>query len=261
MGIDKLPLFLAISAVCAPGALCRPQTLPDQNSAQVKGDPSAGKKLFENHCALCHGIDGGGGRGPNLHRPKLDHAADDAALRALIQNGIAPEMPGGWFLSTADIANIAAYVRSIGKVAEEKLPGDPLRGKAIYEKSGCLSCHILAGEGNGFGPELTEIGARRGALQLRDTLKNPASTIPEGFLLVEAVTLDGKTIRGIRLNEDTFSIQLKDYVGRLHSLRKRELKSLKKLRDETPMPAYGSTLTGTEIDDLIAYLAAQRGRS
>jgi hypothetical protein len=98
-------------------------------------------------------------------------------------------------------------------------------------------------------------------VQLRDTLKNPASTIPEGFLLVEAVTLDGKTIRGIRLNEDTFSIQLKDYVGRLHSLRKLELKRLKKLRDETPMPAYGSTLTGAEIDDLIAYLAAQRGRS
>ena len=170
-------------------------------------------------------------------------------------------MPEGWFLSQEDIANVAAYVRSIGKVSEEKLPGDPLRGRAIYEKSGCSSCHILAGEGNGFGPELTDIGARRGAVRLRDTLKNPASTVPEGFLLIEAVTREGKTIRGIRLNEDTFSIQLKDYIGGLHSLRKDELTSLKKLRGETPMPTYGATLTGAEMDDLIAYLASQRGKS
>lgn len=260
MRIEMLSLFFAVSFVCAPAALCLRQTPPEQTSTEVKGNPSLGKKLFENHCALCHGIDGGGGRGPNLRRPKLDHAADDAALRALVQNGIAPEMPEGWFLSPEDIANVAAYVRSIGKVAEEKLPGDPLRGKVIYEKSGCSSCHILGGEGNALGPELTDIGARRGAARLRDALKNPASTIPEGFLLVEAVTREGKTIRGIRLNEDTFSIQLKDYIGGLHSFRKDELASLKKLRGETPMPAYGATLTGADIDDLIAYLAAQRGK-
>jgi len=261
MRTNMTRLVSAILLVLVPAAPCRPQNAPGPTPTEVKGDSSIGKKLFENQCALCHGIDGGGGRGPNLRRPKLDHAADDAALRALIQNGIAPEMPEGWFLSSEDIANLAAYVRSIGTLAAEKLPGDPVRGMAIYEKSGCPSCHILAGEGNGLGPELTDIGARRGAVRLRDTLRNPASTIPEGFLLVEAVSREGKTIRGIRLNEDTFSIQLRDYVGRIHSLRKDELKSLKKLRGETPMPTYGSTLTGAEIDNLIAYLAAQRGKS
>lgn len=261
MRIMIVVLLLAAPAICPPRARCQPQNPQEQTAAETKGDISAGKRIFENHCALCHGIDGGGGRGPNLRRPKLDRAADDAALRSLIQNGIAPEMPEGWFLSPEDVSNATAFVRSIGRVAPEKLPGDPTRGRAIYERSGCSTCHILAGEGSGFGPELTEIGARRGAGRLRDTLKNPASTIPEGFLLIEAVTGKGKTVRGVRVNEDTFSIQAKDDKGRLHSFRKGELKNLKKLRGETPMPAYESLLSGAELDDLIAYLAAQRGKS
>ena len=106
-------LVSAILLIFAPAAPCRPQNAPGPTPTEVKGDPSIGKKLFENQCALCHGIDGGGGRGPNIRRPKLDHAADDAALRALIQNGIAPEMSEGWFLSSEDIANLAAYANPV----------------------------------------------------------------------------------------------------------------------------------------------------
>jgi cytochrome c oxidase cbb3-type subunit 3 len=254
-------LTLVASAICASQARCQPQNPREQTATGTKSALSAGKRIFENHCALCHGFDGAGGRGPSLRRPKLNRVIDDAALRSLIQNGISPEMPPGWFLSAEDVANVAAFVLSIGRVAPEKLPGDPVRGRAVYERSRCATCHILAGEGAGFGPELTEIGARRGAGRLRDTLKNPASTIPDGFLLIEAVTPDGKTVRGIRVNEDTFSIQVKTDEGPLYSFRKSGLKSLTKLRGETPMPAYESIMSAAEMDDLIAYLAAQKGKS
>ena len=230
------------------------------SAACRRGDVAAGKVVFEGHCALCHGIDGGGGRGPSLRRAKLTHAADDDALKSLIENGIAPEMPPAWYLSPEEIANVAAYVRTFGNVPPEVLPGDPARGKAIYARSGCSACHILAGEGSGYGPELTDVGARRGSSRLRETLQNPAKTIPEDFLFVEAATSSGQTIRGIRLNEDTFSIQLKDQQGRFHSFRKSDLRDLKKLRGETPMPAYGSALSAAELDDLINFLASQRGK-
>ena len=223
-------------------------------------DAAVGKLVFEGHCALCHGMDGGGGRGPSLRRPKLTRAGDDDALKSLIENGIAPEMPPAWFLSTEEIAGVAAYVRSLGNVPPEVLPGDPVRGKAIYVRSGCSACHILAGEGSGYGPELTEVGARRGSLRLRETLQNPAKTIPEDFLLVEAATNSGQTIRGIRLNEDSFTIQLKDQQRRIYSFRKSDLRDLKKLRGETPMPAYGATLSTAELDDLINFLASQKGK-
>jgi len=159
-----------------------------------------------------------------------------------------------------EIAGVAAFVRTLANVPPEVLPGDPARGKAIYARSGCSACHILAGEGSGYGPELTEVGARRGSLRLRETLQNPAKTIPEDFLLVEAATNSGQTIRGIRINEDSFTIQLKDQQRRIYSFRKSDLRDLKKLRGETPMPAYGATLSTAELDDLINFLASQKGK-
>ena len=250
-----LLLILSAASHSAP-----PQSPPAPSSPPAAPDVAAGKLIFEGHCALCHGIDGGGGRGPSLRRAKLTRAADDEALKSLIENGVPPEMPPAWFLAREEIANVAGYVRTLGNVPPEILPGDPVRGKAIYARCGCSACHILAGDGSGYGPELTEVGARRGSSRLREILQNPAKTIPEDFLFIEAIMNSGQTIRGIRLNEDTFSIQLKDQQGHFYSFRKSDLRDLKKLRGETPMPAYSSSLSAAELDDLINFLASQKGK-
>jgi cytochrome c oxidase cbb3-type subunit III len=223
-------------------------------------DAATGKKLFDLHCAACHGIEGrGGGRGPNLNRIHLEHAPDDAALKSLIANGVPPEMPEAWYMSEKDVVNVVAYVRSLGTIPTEPVPGDATRGARIYAKSGCANCHIIAGEGKGFGPELTEVGARRSAEYLRECMVTPSTNLPDGFLWVELTPASGETLRGIRVNEDTFSIQVKDSSGGFHSLRKQELKQLRKLRGETPMPSYEKTLNAAELQDLVAYLVSLRG--
>src|SRR4051812_26552858 len=98
-------------------------------------DPAVGRKIFESQCALCHGQTGTGGRGPGLNRPTLKHAADDAALREVISGGIPPEMPGAWQLHPHEVASVAVYVRSLGAVAPETLPGDATRGAQVYARS------------------------------------------------------------------------------------------------------------------------------
>jgi putative heme-binding domain-containing protein len=253
-------ILSAASARSSPFSQSPQAQAPAPTPPVAASDVAAGKLVFEGHCALCHGMDGGGGRGPSLRRAKLGHAPDDEALKSLIESGIPPEMPPAWFLSPEEIANVAAYVRTLGNVPPEVLAGDRARGKAIYTRIGCSACHILAGEGSGYGPELTGVGARRGSARLRETLQTPAKTIPEDFLFVEATTNSGQAIRGIRLHEDTFSIQLKDQQGRFHSFRKSELRDLKKLRGETPMPSYDSALSAAELDDLINFLASQKGK-
>ena len=120
---------------------------------------------------------------------------------------------------------------------------------------------MLGGQGNAMGPDLTDIGARRGAGQLRQTLEQPERTIPDGFVVVDAVLVSGNAIKGIRMNEDSFSIQMRDLSGRFYSLRKQDLRELTKLRGSTPMPSYEKHLSASELDDLVAYLAAQRGPS
>jgi len=252
-----LPLCLL---VLCPAALLRNSGGVWAQTAAAKPDLAAGKKLFEQNCSVCHGLDGGGGRGPNLHTPKLKHASDEKSLRALIDNGISPDMPAAWYLSEDENASVAAYVLTLGKIPPEKVPGDPAHGAVVFARSACTMCHTLGGQGTSMGPDLTEVGSRRGAAQLRLALKHPERAIPESFLLVEAAPISGDTVRGIRLNEDSFSIQIRDLRGQFHSFRKSELKELKKLRGVTPMPPYETSLSSTEIEDLVAYLAAQRGQ-
>ena len=128
--------------------------------AQTIPDAAIGRRIFESQCSLCHGQNGGGGRGPALNRPKLERAPDDEALRKLISDGLG-DMPGAWQLHPDEIAGVAAYVRTLGALPPETVPGDPARGARVYSSGGCTGCHMIAGQGTGFGPELSAIGSRR----------------------------------------------------------------------------------------------------
>ena len=78
---------------------------------------------------------------------------------------------------------------------------------------------------------------------------------------MELVISSGETIRGIRLNEDTFSIQVKDSSNEFHSFRKVDLSELRKLRGKSPMPSYEHSLAPEELTDLVACLARLREKS
>lgn len=212
-----------------------------------------GRKLFEAQCALCHGANGGGGRGPSLLTPTLARAPDDAALEKLIAEGLGAEMPGAWQLSPNEVKQLATYVRSLGRVQPEPVPGDPAHGRDVYRRHGCANCHMVAGQGNGTGPELTNIGLRRSAAHLRESVVSPASVLPDGFLMMKAGALTG-----VRVAEDPFHVWLQDAAGRYHTVRKGPGVALEKLPGRSPMPAYPS-LPPADLQDLVAYLASLKG--
>jgi putative heme-binding domain-containing protein len=217
-----------------------------------------GKRLFEAQCALCHGQNGGGGRGPTLLKPKLPKAADKPTLEKVISGGLPPEMPGAWQLNPKEVTAVATYVISLGSIPPEIVSGNPDRGLEVYSKSGCAGCHIVSGVGSGFGPELTNIGSRRNAAHLREAITNPAAALPRGFLQYRATPLQGPAVQGIRLGEDPFTLQLVDSTGRLHSFRRNALKSLTPLPKTSPMPAYPN-LNAEDLDNLVGYLASLKG--
>jgi putative heme-binding domain-containing protein len=235
--------------------------IPKENPRTTPADLKAGRQLFLGQCARCHGSNGEGGRGAVLAHPRLRHAPDDEALFLVIRDGIkGTEMPAGFAVDTRETWQLVAYVRSLGRIAPEQLPGDPKRGRQLYQSQGhCSQCHIVHGEGGSLGPELTEIGSRRSAAHLRAALLNPASTLPEGFLQVRLITRQGLGITGLRLNEDTFSIQIVDLNGGLHSFFKDDLKELQRETGKSPMPGVQSTFSPAQVDDLVAYLASLRG--
>ena len=222
-----------------------------------------GKRLFEGHCVGCHGPEGRGALGPNLASPKLAHATDARSLFLVIDRGLpGTEMPSGWQLHDQEVWKITAYVESLGKTEPEPLPGDPTAGKAVYESKGnCAGCHWLNGAGGRQGPDLSEIGASRSLAHLRESLADPGAGVPRGFLLVTAVHSDGRKTQGVRLGEGPFTIQLRDFSDKLHSLNKSELGEVIRRDGESSMPAYGALLSEKEIDDVVSYLATLQGGS
>lgn len=229
-----------------------------QGAHEAVVDLTVGKRIFESQCALCHGQDGSGGRGPSLRKAKLKKAPDDEALRKAIAEGLPPEMPGAWQLSIREVASVAGYVKSLGNIVIEELPGDVKLGEALFLNNGCGGCHIVNGKGTGGGPELTAIGARRNAKHLRESLTNPSAFVPDGFLLVEITDGAGKIAKGVKANEDLFTIQLAMPGGAYRSFSKNTLKKLNRLPGQSTMPAFDK-LPAASIDNLVAYLASLRG--
>ncbi len=235
----------------------------------------AGETLFRQHCAPCHGAHGEGGRGAKLAQPKLPRAPDDATLGSLISQGIpGTEMPVTR-MTDPERAAVIAYVRSLGKAAsvETAQSGDRAKGEAIFwGKGGCGQCHNVGPRGGRIGPDLTNIGERRGAPNLRQSVLDPEAETPDNFaqyrkviympdnyLRVRVVTADGKQIAGARVDEDTFTIQIRDDASRIYSFRKDQLKELHEDWGKSPMPSFRNRLSEAELTDLIAYLSSLTG--
>jgi cytochrome c oxidase cbb3-type subunit III len=246
--------------------------LQTQRASSASGF-AQGERLYQAHCAGCHGPKGEGGGGPALATPTLVRAPTEESLLTVIAEGIpGTEMPRSR-LDKEQIKQLAAFVRQLGQLPPERVAGDVQRGKQLYlTKGGCVQCHAVNGRGGAFGPDLTEIGLRRGARYLREALTDPEAdvpksfsvfrtdtSIPENFLEVRVVTKDGRRISGARVNEDTFSIQLRDSANRLHSFFKSDLAELHKDWGKSSMPSYREVFSKEELDDMVAFLVSLRG--
>jgi putative heme-binding domain-containing protein len=240
--------------------------------AMTQNDLDTGQSLFRVHCARCHGMLGEGGEGPGLNRPRLNYATDDQALFGVINNGISGTgMPATWAPSDPEIWQIAAYVKSLGTLEAEELPGDPLKGQLVYENQGnCSACHIVNGKGRGVGPELGEVGLRRNRDYLMQSVTVPDADQPRvstqmrgtinPFLTVRIVSEYG-SYEGLRINEDEFSVQMRDLAGDIYSFEKASLFSYEKDFGHSLMPGYSAVLNEQDIDDLVAYLMNLKGKN
>lgn len=213
---------------------------------------------FEAACASCHGLDARGGeRGPDIvSRPEVVHKTDAELLKILTDGKTAQGMPTFASYGSEKLSALVAYLRTLqGRGKGTSLPGDPVRGKALFlGKAGCAECHMVRGQGGFFAQDLTAYAARMDANEVRAAIINPNKDLDPRRGLVTVTLADSTTFYGIARNEDNFSLQLQTPDGLFHLLNKADIKDLT-YNGKSAMPSdYGSTLSSQELNDLVSYL-------
>lgn len=237
----------------------------EQGLAQASGDHQytsadieAGSRVYAAECRLCHGANGDRVDGVDLQLGQFRRPLSDDDLRQVIRTGVSNARMPAFDLRQDELDGIVAYIRAgFDPSGVAVKVGDAARGQALFEGAGgCATCHRVAGRGPRTAPDLSDIGAIRTPAALQRVLLDPASGLLPINRPMRAVTRDGRTIRGRRLNEDTYTVQLIDSEERLVSLIKADLVEYEVSLTPIMSP---TTLSSEEVADVIGYLLSLRG--
>ena len=223
-------------------------------------DIEAGARVYSSQCALCHGPNGDVVNGVNLRIGRFRRAVTDEDLAGVITNGVATAGMPAFKLTAGEMTGIVAFIRAGFDPAGVAVKvGNVARGQTLYAGKGkCASCHRINGAGPRLAPDLSDIGAVRTASALHRSLIEPSAAMWPINRPVRIVTKDGREIKGRRLNEDTYTVQILDDQDRLVSLDKADLETYE-LGKTSPMPSLQKTFTADEVADLLGYLLSLKG--
>ena len=149
----------------------------------IVGVPEKGAALFygDKQCAICHSINGSGGRvAPDLSGL---HPGTPAMgwLTAVLWN----HAPGMWRqfrhqnksypqLDSQEMADILAFIYQSGNLDRA---GDPGAGQRVFNDKGCIRCHSVSGLGGKAAPELSGITAGGGSSAWTRAMLNHAGSM------------------------------------------------------------------------------------
>jgi cytochrome c oxidase cbb3-type subunit 3 len=235
----------------------RPTKNPLEGNAQAISNGSA---MFRNRCSGCHGPDAHGYLAPDL-TGFWAAGGTDARMFDIVRRGV----PGTDMIGfdpqrvlDKDIWQTLAYIRTLSAVPAVAPTGDVGNGERIF-RSNCGSCHRVNGRGGQLGPDLSRIGSARPRAGLMSKVRGSSDFIKAGYEPVTLVTRTGDRIRGVRKNEDEFSIQIMDLRERLQGYLKADLAEFT-IDKQSVMPVYDpGRLNDHDLDDLLRYLTSLRG--
>jgi putative heme-binding domain-containing protein len=253
---------LTLAVVYVLGTTClRAQDRPAKNPFDGNADAiKNGQGLFRARCADCHGMDGRGQRAPDLTQVWASGRTDEGLFRTLRTGVPGTEMPSvGVRTPDDEVWKILAYLRTLSAPA----PTDPPRGNAqngqVVFRVNCASCHQVSGAGGHLGPDLSRVGAARSRQMLVRQIRGAVEDFRPGYAPVTLTTADGQTVRGVKKNEDLFSVQIMDTRERIQGYEKDKMRGVAN-DTKSAMPVFGTErLNESDLDDLLAYLQTLRG--
>jgi putative heme-binding domain-containing protein len=222
---------------------------------------TAGMGAYRVRCADCHGMDARGIRGPDITQVWA-RGRTDAALFRTIRNGVPnTEMPAHPAPRTSDldIWRILAYLKTIApSTGDTPGLGNATAGEHVFATT-CIACHRIGDRGGNLGPDLSRIGAARARAAMARQIRGTMGSVRTGYEPVTLTTPNGQEIRGVKKNEDLFSVQVMDTRERIQGFLREDMRSVSS-ETKSAMPVFGpDKLSDAELDDLLAYLESLQG--
>jgi putative heme-binding domain-containing protein len=126
------------------------------------------------------------------------------------------------------------------------------KGAQIFQQQ-CAVCHRFHNVGGAVGPNLDGMAAR-GAQRLIEDILDPNRNVDPAFRQVVIETRDGQTLAGNNVREQGDVVVLTDATGHELTVPKAAIKSRTPTQLSLMPPAFETTLSPADLNNLVAYL-------
>jgi putative heme-binding domain-containing protein len=131
--------------------------------------------------------------------------------------------------------------------------GDAQRGRAIYAKAQCLKCHRMGKEGEGVGPDLTDVAKKFDRPYILESILSPSKVISDQYRSTTVATVSGQILSGLAVPQgDRVVLLLSD--GTKATLEKGEVESETASLVSLMPEGLLDNLSKAEIADLLRFL-------
>ena len=131
--------------------------------------------------------------------------------------------------------------------------GNPERGKAVFTKAACITCHQLGDTGVNVGPSLADVKIKPPEALITDIL-DPNRAVEERWVSWNVDTKDGRTLTGLVLAENAAGITLRLPGGLTETVPRSEIKKITASGLSLMPEGLEAAITPADMADLISFL-------
>ncbi|MFK7845378.1 MAG: PVC-type heme-binding CxxCH protein [Rhodothermales bacterium] len=142
-------------------------------------------------------------------------------------------------------------------LSEMEDTGDIGRGRSVYSNNTlqCNNCHVVDGNGDQFGPDLTSLGSYMTPASILESLLNPGTDIKQGYETVLVRKTDNSIVSGLLQRETDDATLIRIPGGTVISIPNGEIAKI----ENSPYSLMPAGLTASirrdELVDLMKYLS------
>ncbi|MFK8111842.1 MAG: PVC-type heme-binding CxxCH protein [Rubripirellula sp.] len=141
---------------------------------------------------------------------------------------------------------IASYLESANQL------GDPAIGKQLFTEH-CSACHRIDGMGTNVGPDISDTRSKTSEALLTSIL-DPNAAIDSSFIQYNVLTLDGRIVDGLLIDETSEAITLQQKGGKRIAVAREEIDTLQAPGVSLMPEGFEQAIKPEAMSHLLSYL-------